>query len=138
MHLGVNFQNGYWITDMERFLIGTFGRQTGRSYRMMKEAVENAKNGRAVYVLLGNIQHKQYFEYLLQKVCADEGYIADSKRLGIKFETIQSLGGFSGVDLKNKRIIGSHTNCVLLVDHHFYAVHFGFAIQGFHNYDSET
>lgn len=123
---------------MERFLIGAFARQTGRSYRMMKEALNHAKNGRAVYVLLGNIQNKQYFESLLQKVCADEGYTANCKRLGIKFETLESLNGFSGLDLKNKRIIGSHTNCVLLVDHNFYAIHFGYAIQGFHNYDSET
>lgn len=138
MLLGANFQNGYWIIDMERFLIGAYGRQTGRSYRMMKEALNHAKNGRAVYVLLSDVQQKQYFEYLLEKVCADEGYIANNKRLGIKIETIQSLGGFNGVDLKNKRIIGSHTNCVLLIDHHFYATHFDFAIQGFHNYDSET
>jgi hypothetical protein len=97
-------------------------RGTGRTARMLEEAVRQAEAGRAVYVLAADVSHARE---LAKRVPLD---------LGIKFETVRSLG--SALDPQALRLQGTHPNCVLLVDHH--AIERGWArvIREYHRFDA--
>lgn len=107
------------------------GRGSGRTTRMLKEAIDLALSGRAVYVLC--CDQRMHVRDIYKRLSSE---LRLSKELPIKFETWESLGQ-SNVDLKNNRLMSAHPNCVLLVDHNFYAKHFAFVLQGYHRYDNE-
>ena len=117
---------------MERFLIGAYARQTGRSYRMMEEAVNAAVKGQRVYVVLASIQHFKYFERLLNQVHANLKISMPLSALDIRLEGPNTLGDFCIRQMRVK----TDLEAKLLVDHQYFANFYGFAIQGFHNYDS--
>lgn len=94
---------------------------TGRTTRMLQEAIQASKEGRAVYVIAATHQHMQQ----LQKMCG-----ADD--LFIKFETLGSLGDF---DFINMRSIGAHPNCLFFVDHYTIELHFRKLLDVLHRYD---
>lgn len=102
-------------------------RASGRTTRMLEEAIQLAKEGRAVYVLFSSKNHCDQMER-----CPD---IEKYKELGIKFEHPASLG--QGLDLENLRLIGAHPNCILLVDHHLLAMRYGRIFEMFHRYDKD-
>lgn len=99
-------------------------RATGRTHRMLEHAEFEAENGRAVYVICADMRHAD----ILKKRFGVE----KAQRLGIKFETPESLGHF---DWSNMRLPGEHPNCVLLADHYAIEFHFGAMLEMLHRYD---
>ena len=110
-------------------------RGSGRTTRMIEEALRKQEEGRAVYILMHNMRMKRELELLAMRICRAQGKVLPSS---IKFETVESLGGTRHIDWKNKTIHGAHPNCALIIDHHVWATHFGFAIEGFHEYDDQV
>jgi hypothetical protein len=84
-------------------------RMTGRTTRMMQEAVRLAKSGRAVYVVFASLSHGVGVVLGMSK----DG--VDVHQLGIKIETPETLTNLDWDTMTLKR---AHPNCVLLVDHY--------------------
>lgn len=107
-------------------------RRTGRTTRMLVEAMELHAKGRAVYVLCAHqpaLEHtKRLFARLFWQTYRKK---APSS---VKFETWESLGR-NNVDLHTPRLMSAHPNCRLLIDPSFFEHHFSFALCGFHKYD---
>ena len=97
---------------------------TGRTTRMLEEAIKQAKLGRAVYVVGASAAHAR----MLNDMCS-----AKSGALGIKFETASSLGN---IDWENMRMTGAHPNCVLLVDHFAIESKFSQILAMLHRFDA--
>lgn len=102
-------------------------RATGRTTRMLQDAIEHAKDGLAVYVIAATRTHAQLLEKMLESIGGEE-----VTGLGIKFETAQNLGNF---DWRTMRLAGASPTCVVLADH--YAIEFAFArmLDMLHRYD---
>lgn len=98
-------------------------RATGRTTRMIKDALGLAGNGRAVYIIAATERHKHDIESLGGEALS---------LLGIKVETPDSLGNF---DWNTMRLTGAHPNCVVLVDHHAIEVRFATMLDMLHRYD---
>lgn len=98
-------------------------RKTGRTTRMLEEAKRLAESGRAVYVIAANDSHARQLERQ-----AGNEYL----RLGVKFESPASVGNF---DWKELRLLGAHSNCVVLVDHHAIESHFARMLEMLHRFD---
>lgn len=96
-------------------------RQTGRTTRMLAEAVTLAKAGRAVYVVVANEREVERIESLLPD------------NLGIQVETEYSLGN---LDWESLRLVGAHPNCVVLVDHYAIESKFRQALAMLQRYDA--
>ena len=94
---------------------------TGRTTRMLQEAIQCSKEGRAVYVVAATQQHMRQ----LQKMCGADG-------LFIKFETLGSLSDF---DFINMRSIGAHPNCLFFIDHYAIECKFAKMLEVLHKYD---
>ena len=118
---------------MERFLIGTYARQTGRSYRMMEEAVKTACTGQRVYVVMSNVRQHKYFERLLNLAHANLKIDKPLKALDIRLEGPNTLGDFCVREMR----VRTDCQAKLLVDHNYFADHYRFAIEGFHKYDED-
>ena len=109
-------------------------RGSGRTTRMIEEALQKHDEGRAVYILMHDMCMKRELERLAMQICRMRGKVLSSS---IKFETVESLGGIHHIDWKNRKVLGAHPNCALIIDHHVWATHFGFAIEGYHEYDNQ-
>lgn len=107
------------------------GRRSGRTSRMLMQALIHQKEGRAVYVLCAHKQSLDHTANLLVTVC---NKIRRAVPSNIKFETWETLGR-NQVDLENTRLRNAHPNCLLLIDHHFFEYHFSFALCGYHQWD---
>lgn len=110
-------------------LIG--GRSTGRTTRMLEEAIRLSSEGRAVYVMIHTRTAEAEFKHRVAMICERKGIEVPA----IKFETWESLGGNRGVDLTQQKMLGAHPNCCLFIDHHFYQHHFEHILAGFHQWD---
>lgn len=110
-------------------LIG--GRSTGRTTRMLEEAIRLSSEGRAVYVMMHTRNAEAEFKHRVAMICERKGIEVPA----IKFETWESLGGNRGVDLTQQKMLGAHPNCCLFIDHHFYQHHFEHILAGFHQWD---
>jgi len=106
-------------------------RGTGRTTRMLREAIDAAKKGRAVYVIAAT----QAASWNLRKMIAAEG-AAD---LGIKVETPQS----SGFDLQTMtpplgaHPLRAHPNRAWFVDHFTIESRYMRMLDELHRYDPE-
>ena len=98
-------------------------RQSGRTTRMLADAIELARAGRAVYVVGESLSHSRRLEI--------QGG-SEARELGIKFETASSLRNF---DLRTMHLIGAHPNCTVLVDHHAIEAAYGPMLEMLHRYD---
>ena len=98
-------------------------RRTGRTTRMLAEAKELAKSGRAVYIIAATQAHARDMEVM----AGDE-----MRDLGIKIEVPSSLGNF---DWEQMRLWGSHPNCVVLVDHHVIESRYASLLRMLHRWD---
>lgn len=96
-------------------------RRTGRTTRLLEDAVRLAKEGRAVYVVFHN----------RERIPLDVGYY---RELGIKFETPGSL---PNLDYHTMTLRGAHPNCVVLVDHYVLEREFGAVIDMYLRYTKE-
>jgi hypothetical protein len=85
--------------------------QTGRTTRMIEKAVQLARAGRAVYVLVSYQNYVEDMEHRIQEVW-DRMYPGSVH--GIKVEGPKSGTGF---DWKRMRTPGAHPNCEFLLDH---------------------
>lgn len=110
-------------------LIG--GRSTGRTTRMLEEAIRLSAEGRAVYVMMHTRTAEAEFKHRVEMICERKGIEVPA----IKYETWESLGGHRGVDLVQQKMFGAHPNCCLFIDHHFYQHHFEHILAGFHQWD---
>ena len=97
-------------------------RQTGRTTRMMQYAVEEAKAGKAVYIVFSTIHE-------CERLSRDIDH-----SLGIKFETRASLGRNS-LDFRHMQITGAHPNVLLLVDHHVLEQEFSRVLEMWSQFD---
>ncbi len=106
------------IDKETKAMINTVLERTGRTTRMVQHAVELAKQGRAVYVVMANDHQAQEF----QKIIPTQS--------GIKFET-----HLSNLDWETMRLLGAHPNCVVLVDHYVIERRFSAMLEMLHAYD---
>lgn len=104
-------------------------RRSGKTTRMLNDAVIQARNGRAVYVVADTKLLARMLECTLDDMLGEE-----SKKLGIKFESAQSLSNFDWMEM---RLYNAHPNCVVLVDHYAIECKFGFVLEMLHRYDIE-
>jgi len=95
-------------------------RGTGRTTRMLAEAKELAKSGRAVYVIAATQAHARQLKYMM------------GCDLGIKIEVPSSLGNF---DWDQMRLLGAHPNCAVLVDHYAIEMKYASILWMLHKYD---
>jgi len=102
-------------------------RGTGRTTRMLEEAIKQAEAGRAVYVVGAKANHVWALEEAVKDIC---GKSASS--LGIKFETAHTVGNF---DWKTLTLRGAHPNCVVLVDHYAIEAEFARMLEMLHRFD---
>lgn len=109
-------------------------RQTGRTSRMILNAVEYAKMGHQVYILC-TVESRDHTRKLAIDILERLNISPEVIGVQIKFETLGSIGGINQLDLKNKTLINAHPNCRLLIDHFFYEKEFKHILDGFHQYD---
>lgn len=97
-------------------------RRTGRTTRMMQEAIEQGKRGRAVYII---VHRADYGEDLRHR-------FPESVAAGVKFETWQSL---RNLDAETLRLRDAHPNCAVLVDHFAIETRYGKLLEEWARYD---
>lgn len=120
------------------YLVENSKRQTGRTTRMLKKALEADQAGKAVYVLCLK-EAIPYTKNLLLKVVKDDS-LSKGDSLGhklfnnIKIESLVSIGE-RNIDWKNKSIYGAHSNCQLFIDHAVYSQMFSHVMNGYCEYD---
>jgi hypothetical protein len=105
-------------------------RKTGRTIRMIREAVDLSLMGNTVFVLctensISSVQ-KLMFDYCVNNCPIEPG--------PFRFHTVQSLG-MQNIDWHSQRLVGAPFKTELVIDHHVWAEQFGFAINGYHEYD---
>lgn len=89
---------------------------------MLEQAKEYARQGRAVYVMADNIADARRLEM----------QCGATREMRIRFETPEANRHF---DWENIRMIGAHSNCVVLVDHHAIEDRFARLLHELHRYD---
>ena len=104
----------------------TENRQTGRTTRMVEEAIDLANKGRAVYILADNYNHAENIRELFGE---------DPETYGIKIETEGDLGNF---DWQTLSLRGAHKNCIVLIDHYTIENKFSRIIEALHKYDKRN
>lgn len=102
-------------------------RRTGRTTRMLEDAMAMARNGRAVYVIGATKHHAD----MLRGVA---GPAAD--QLGIKFEAARE-SGLGNMDWETMSLQGAHPNCAVLVDHYAIESKFAAVLEMLHRYDAK-
>jgi hypothetical protein len=95
-------------------------RGTGRTTRMLAEAKELAKSGRAVYVIAATQAHARQLGEMMG---------ADMHNLGIKIEVPRDFCW------DQMRLLGAHPNCVVLVDHYTIEMKYASILRMLHKYD---
>lgn len=95
-------------------------RGTGRTHRMIQEAIRLAREGRAVYVIAADQSHRKLLE----------SQIPDG--LGISVETPGTTGNF---DWQRMELRGAHENCVVLADHYAIESNWPRMLEMLHRFD---
>lgn len=111
--------------------IETQNRQSGRTARMLVDAINAAMEGHAVYIVC----LKQAIPYT-RNLAADICKAHNIERPKIKYETLESVGEHN-IDWRSKSLYGAHSNCKLFIDHSVYMVKFHDFLEGYHFYDGE-
>ena len=99
-------------------------RQTGRTTRMLAEAKELAKAGRAVYIIAATKSDARHME----SMAGDE-----MRDLGIKIGAPSSIGNFYWDQMQ---LLGAHPNCVVLVDHYAIEMRYAAMLRMLHRWDT--
>ena len=79
--------------------INIHARGSGRTTRMIEQALQKHDEGRAVYILCHDNNFKREAERLAMLICKQKGVVLPSS---IKFETVESLG-FSNINWERKQ-----------------------------------
>ena len=103
-------------------------RQTGRTTRMMQEAIRLAREGRAVYVMFPTVDMGRD----VQKTMLPQ-LMADGPPVRIKFETPGTLE--TSFSWERMELRTAHPNCVVLVDHHVIERRFGRLLEAWTQFD---
>lgn len=85
---------------------------------MIEEAKRLAENGKTVYVIAANEPQRRK----LQRIVGER----------VKVETASTAGNF---DWEQLRLIGSHPNCVTLIDHYAIESRFSRLLEMLHRFD---
>jgi hypothetical protein len=93
-------------------------RQTGRTTRLMEKAVQLARQGRAVYVVVSSRAEAGIGQRVVNKLWV---HLHGPRAHGIKVETLKDLG--DRFDWEQMRVVGSHPNCEFLLDHYVVEQH---------------
>ena len=109
-----------------------YSRGSGRTSRMLEDAINQASKGRAVYILCPN--DIRYHQRLAAYICQQKNISPDVFN-GLKFETIASIGE-RNINWERREMLGAHPNCKLFIDHHVFAQKFSYILDGFHEYDA--
>ena len=96
-------------------------KRTGRTTRMLNEAIRLADEGRAVYVIAASHDHARRLSALLPEDC------------GVKVEPPDAKGN---LDWQATRLQGGHPNCVVLVDHYAIEKHYWCLLDMWHRFDA--
>ncbi len=99
-------------------------RGTGRTSRMIENAIEETDKGRAVYVVTASLQERNRIKGLFM----DRGYP------NMKVETAETLGSLDWRDLS---LMGAHPNCLVVVDHYAIESKFAPMLKELHRYDAD-
>jgi len=97
-------------------------RQTGRTSRLLAEAVRLAAEERTVYVLTATAEHARHLWRKLNST---------NPQHGIKCEIVPP-----NFDWSRMSVPGSHSNCVWLVDHYAIESRFGVILNMLHRFDA--
>lgn len=98
-------------------------RRAGRTTRMLADAIEKAKSGRAVYVVCATEDHRRH----LQNING-----AEALAVGVKFETAETLGN---LNWETMTLEGAHPNCLVIADHYAIEARFAKMLDMLHVYD---
>ena len=102
-------------------------RRTGRTTRMVQDALHLSREGRAVYVIAANQQEQARIQQDIDARAKAEG----RERHGIKVETWGSVGPLDDTF----RVPGMHPNCIVLVDHFALESRYAHVLDMLHHYD---
>ena len=105
-------------------------KQTGRTTRMVEHAIEQAKLGRAVYILTDNERHAWQGRRLVEVAYFNGGTLITTH--GIKVEPVAAFDDF---DWQLMRPPDAHPNCLFLVDHFAIEARFNFLLAMWHRFD---
>ena len=101
--------------------------RTGRTTRLLIDAIKYARDGEAVYVIAANRREQGRLIVLLQDMTND------LDALGIKVETPMSVD----LDWDSFTLRGAHPNCRVLVDHFTIEHWFSTLLSQLHRYDEK-
>ena len=109
-------------------------RDTGRTTRMLKDAVRLANEGCTVYVVAQSHLETAHMMGILNNIPNSYKVQNDNSRkiYKVKLETPETLGNF---DLERCELIGAHSNCKVLVDHHVIESRYPFMINMLRRYE---
>jgi hypothetical protein len=100
-------------------------RRTGRTTRMLEEAIRLSSKGHAVYVMGRDPRHAEELQLALEDLNPPEYH-------GIKFETVESLPHF---DWRRMCLARAHPNCRVLVDHWVIESRYAALLEILHQFD---
>lgn len=99
-------------------------KRTGRTTRMLEEAIRLQQEGRAVYVMVGSGSEKERLENILYNgMGASKSIHVDNVHMSQTF------------DWDLMRLNGAHPNCICLVDHAVIERKFSPVLEMLHRYD---
>ncbi len=93
--------------------------KTGRTTRMLLDALQLCSGGRAVYVIAAN--ERERIKLNMQIEALGRGPWERDEKAFVKVETVQSVGNLNWETITLR---GAHPNCVVLVDHYAIETHF--------------
>ena len=99
-------------------------RGTGRTTRMVKQALADVRAGYRTYVVMHNDDAVNWAK----------SYFREAERQGVQFETVRTMGGFDHITCTFLR---AHEACRIHIDHHTIFTLYGNALEHFHRWDSE-
>jgi hypothetical protein len=105
-------------------------RKTGRTRRMIEDALDLAAMGNTVFVLCSKINILDIKRKMFE-LCHERGYPIPGP---FRFNTVDTLG-IQNIDWHNQRLVGAPFKTELVIDHQVWAEQFGFVINGYHEYD---
>lgn len=105
-------------------------RQTGRTSRMIAEALGLNAQGYVVNILC-SANHIDYIQFKTFEMCRKLNYTLPPT---IRFKTVLNIGR-ENINWHEQSLIGAPPTTKLFIDHHVWAEQFGFAINGYHEYD---
>jgi hypothetical protein len=113
---------------MIKSYIQVHARGSGRSTRLLEQVIDAAMHKKVIVICHSGADCRR-----LQR---DLRYLVAVKKVYIKFEPSFKTPEQAGYINWQKRTVDGHDE--VFIDHHVWAEYFGFAIEGFHEYDNQV